>query len=417
MKRIVLKIIYNILAKYTRAYLMRTKPFVIWITGNVWKTSCRMILHKVLHTHLKNKVIYTSPKNFNSELWLICSIFKIEEFKPWIKNLFKLMKEIKELSINKEKEYDIIILEYGIDRPRDMDFLLSVVKPDISIFTKLWSIHVQNFWTKEKIGNEKIKLIFNTKYKTYLNFDDEYLKSKYKEININKQYFNKGWLKYEYKKVWENIISELKFDENVIKTNMLWTDNFAYLELSYTILWDFWKRLENINEYIELENQPGRFNVFSWLNDSILIDSSYNAGPESMKQMIENVRFLRDKLFSKYKIWFVIGDMRELWKHSKELHKQLYLDLWKYDLLLSVWTETSKYFPDTVKKYLSSVEAWVFLKDELLKTKEKYIILFKWSQNTIFVEEALKQVLADKNDEKKLVRQDDIWIEKKSKFY
>ncbi|MDD2870951.1 MAG: Mur ligase family protein [Candidatus Gracilibacteria bacterium] len=417
MKRIVLKIIYNILAKYTRAYLMRTKPFVIGITGNVGKTSCRMILHKVLHTHLKNKVIYTSPKNFNSELGLICSIFKIEEFKPGIKNLFKLMKEIKELSINKEKEYDIIILEYGIDRPRDMDFLLSVVKPDISIFTKLGSIHVQNFGTKEKIGNEKIKLIFNTKYKTYLNFDDEYLKSKYKEININKQYFNKGGLKYEYKKVGENIISELKFDENVIKTNMLGTDNFAYLELSYTILGDFGKRLENINEYIELENQPGRFNVFSGLNDSILIDSSYNAGPESMKQMIENVRFLRDKLFSKYKIGFVIGDMRELGKHSKELHKQLYLDLGKYDLLLSVGTETSKYFPDTVKKYLSSVEAGVFLKDELLKTKEKYIILFKGSQNTIFVEEALKQVLADKNDEKKLVRQDDIWIEKKSKFY
>ena len=45
---------------------------------------------------------------------------------------------------------------------------------------------------------------------------------------------------------------------------------------------------------------------------------------------------------------------------------------------------------------------------------EKFIILFKWSQNTIFLEEAIKEVLKNKEDEKELVRQESYW--KKTDF-
>jgi UDP-N-acetylmuramyl pentapeptide synthase len=44
-------------------------------------------------------------------------------------------------SFSKIKQYDILILEYGVDHPGDMDALLRVVKPDISVFTKLDKIH------------------------------------------------------------------------------------------------------------------------------------------------------------------------------------------------------------------------------------------------------------------------------------
>jgi UDP-N-acetylmuramyl pentapeptide synthase len=30
-----------------------------------------------------------------------------------------------------EKMYDIIVLEYGIDRPKEMEFLLQIAKPNI----------------------------------------------------------------------------------------------------------------------------------------------------------------------------------------------------------------------------------------------------------------------------------------------
>lgn len=53
----------------------------------------------------------------------------------------------------------------------------------------------------------------------------------------------------------------------------------------------------------------------------------------------------------------------------------------------------------------------------LKRSDEKWIILFKGSQNTIFLEEAVKQVLANKEDVKYLTRQSEWWVQKKSYLY
>jgi UDP-N-acetylmuramyl pentapeptide synthase len=39
-----------------------------------------MIIYQVLNQFLNDKVVYTSPKNFNSELGLVFSIFKLEKY-------------------------------------------------------------------------------------------------------------------------------------------------------------------------------------------------------------------------------------------------------------------------------------------------------------------------------------------------
>ena len=52
--------------------------------------------------------------------------------------------------------------------------------------------------------------------------------------------------------------------------------------------------------------------------------------------------------------------------------------------------------------------------EKILKDwKNKWIVLLKWSQNTIFLEEATKLLLAHKEDEKFLTRQSTWWLKKK----
>lgn len=412
MKKLLLKIIYNILAVFTRFYIYRTKPVVIWVTWSVWKTSCRMIIYQVLQKYLTDKIIYTSPKNFNSELGIVFSIFKIEKYNPGILSLIKISFLVIKKAIFSHKYYDILVLEYWVDHPWDMDFLLSIVKPDISIFTKLDYIHAENFPSKEAIWEEKFKLVNATKKKTYLNLDDEFLSTKYKTLKIEKEFFNNKTLASKCEKVGEKIFSKLSFNSKFIKTNILGKENHLYIELAYKILLDFWIDI-SWEQFLELQNQPGRFSIFPWISDSFLIDSSYNAWPESMKVMIENTILLRNELFPEYKLWFVIWDMRELWEVSNKEHKKLYKLLQDKDLVISIWKETKESFPESVINFKNSGEAWIYLKDYLLKTDKKYIILFKWSQNTIFTEEALKQVLKDKALEKDLVRQDKVWMQKK----
>jgi len=49
-----------------------------------------MIIYQVLKQFLTDKKVYTSPKNFNSELGLVFSIFALEKYKPSIKNYIKI---------------------------------------------------------------------------------------------------------------------------------------------------------------------------------------------------------------------------------------------------------------------------------------------------------------------------------------
>ncbi|MBU0626452.1 hypothetical protein KKG31_04050 [Patescibacteria group bacterium] len=48
------------------------------------------------------------------------------------------------------------------------------------------------------------------------------------------------------------------------------------------------------------------------MEDSIIVDSSYNASPLSVRAVINTVHNIQQQLFSSRKIWLVLGDMREL---------------------------------------------------------------------------------------------------------
>ena len=162
--------------------------------------------------------------------------------------------------------------------------------------------------------------------------------------------------------------------------------------------------------YLDFELQWGRFSIFEWICDSIIVDSSYNSWPESMKTMIKNTDILRNELFPDYKNLFVLWDMREIWQNSAQKHKELFEFASKFWEIISVWKETAANFWKHIGNFKYSSQAGKILKIYLEEHKDqKFIILFKWSQNTIFLEEAIKEVLKNKEDESKLVRQEKYW--------
>lgn len=415
MKQKILKFLYKVLAFFTRIYLKRTKTEIIWITWSVGKTSCRMIVYWTLKKFLFDKKIYTSPKNYNSEIWLVCSIFQIEDYKTDFLYIISLVLKIFFKSIFSWKKYDIFVLEYWVDKPKDMDFLLSIAKPDIAVFTKLDFIHVANFRNQSEIWTEKAKLLDWAKKMIFLNKQDDFQRELFEKIAKEKYFYNEKELDFDYKKEDEKIYSLLKYSWRKIQSNLLWNENLVYLELSLKILEKFWFIFKEEFVKINFDLQAWRFSIFSWKNNSILIDSTYNSGPESMKSMIHNSFELRKNLFPEYENLFVLGDMREIWEKSDEKHKELFDFVSKYGQVFSVWKETWKNFWKHLWNFKYSSQAWKILFDFLEKNKDKkYLILFKWSQNTIFLEEALKEVLKNKNDEKFLVRQEKYW--KKTDF-
>lgn len=82
MKQTLLNLYFQFFWILIKIYLYRHKPLVIWVTWSIWKTSCRMVISEVLKLNLKDKVVYTSDKNFNWELGLSFSILWISNYTP-----------------------------------------------------------------------------------------------------------------------------------------------------------------------------------------------------------------------------------------------------------------------------------------------------------------------------------------------
>lgn len=426
MKQKLLKILYKFLAFCARIYLSRTKPLVIWVTWSVWKTSCRLVLSQVLQQIQDEKIIYTSPKNYNSELGLIFSIFCIENYEPSFKNLLKISWSIFKMSVLQQRQYDILIAEYGIDAPGDMDFLIWVMKPDIWVITKLDYVHSDNFPAGvNQYWGDKFKLLLSAKTKSYYNAQDDFT---LKNIELLSKDHEKIFVSTPISRLEKNeswLLQVFQYQKREISINLLGQENIEYTILALRIAEDIWADTRRAHYDFNFSLQPGRFSIFQ-SDENIFIDSSYNAGPESMKKVIENTKLVQSELYPNHQIIYVLWDMREIGEQRESAHT------WVADLvgdaaaLMLIWPDMYSYalpklqennFLWTIHSSLSSREVWKYLKKYLRDhSDEKYVVLFKGSQNIIFTEEALAPQITPAQ-RKNLPRQSQDWKAKKDEFF
>ena len=448
MKTYLLKFYFSIFWYFAKRYYKKYSPVVIWVTWSIWKTTARVIISQIISKNLDKKV-YSSSKNYNWELWLSLSILWIDDYEPNFKSILKTIFRSFCISFFSEKKYDIMVLEYWIDHIWEMDFMLSIVKPDFWIITKVDLVHSSQFKNKETIASQKYKLAINSQKWAYLNYDDEFLNVYKNKISAQKNIYSTNIdIDNKFLDIYSsdfilNLEDELPVSNfNIhskawklnIKSNLIWTENVGYISIWYDILEklnnifyskSFFK--ENIDNLIklDLELMYSRFNIFSWINNSILIDSTYNSSPLSMRKVIENTISLKNILYSDYSLILCLWEMRELWDYSQNEHELLaeFVKDKSSDIFV-VWNNMKEYFlPKSkeldlnVKYFKNSFLLWNDLKTFLEINDKKYILLFKWWQNTIYMEEALKAVLKDKSDIKNICRQEDFWIKVKQKFF
>ena len=57
-----------------------------------------------------------------------------------------------------------LILEYGIDHPGEMEYLISIVRPDIAVLSPVVPNHLEQFGTFERYRDAKLLLIESAKF-------------------------------------------------------------------------------------------------------------------------------------------------------------------------------------------------------------------------------------------------------------
>lgn len=436
MKNIFKKIIIYILQIEARLVLKKYKPKIVAITGSVGKTSTKDLIYCIFSSFT---YVRKSEKSYNSQIGLPLTILGIPNGwnNPfiWFKNILKGLS----LILITHKYPSWLILEVGVGKPGDMKQTASWLKTDVVIITGISEtpVHIEFFNSRKHLIEEKSGLIKTLKKDglLILNADDEAsfeMKNKTKNNFITYGFGILPSIKEKidilassvnifYSEINEPQGIIFRIDQNgnslPVKMEGVFGKNHLYaslagLALIYGLKFDMLSAINKIKDY---ESPPGRMKLLYGINDSFIIDDTYNSSPEAC----ESALYTLGEIKAIGRKIAVLGDMLELGKYTEEAHKNIgIITKENTDILVIVGLRAkgiklgaleAGMKEENILEFLDSREAG----ENLVKLIQKGdLILLKASQG-IRMERAVEAILKDKeNKEKLLVRQNKEWLEK-----
>ncbi len=330
-------ILQKILAALARAAVRKYKPFVVGITGSVGKTSTREAVAAVLGAKYR---VRSPEKNYNNEIGLPLTILGMRHcgsnIAAWAAAFLGAA-----WSIARRAPYpEIVILEYGVDRPGDMEYLLSIAQPDIAVVTAIGDVpvHVEFFESPEALIAEKAKLVraLPAAGCAVVNHDDYAVLAMADgaprritygfERDANVRVADGPRLAVHRDADGRDIPAGITFKLEEggsavpIRLHGAFGSGAAYAAAAAAAVGRArGMNLAEIAEALEkFKTPPGRLRLLKGVKHSWIVDDTYNAAPESMRNALE---VLRD-LPAKRRI-AVLGDMRELGRFSIEAHRAI----------------------------------------------------------------------------------------------
>ncbi len=431
-------ILQNILARLARATIKKYKPMIITVTGSVGKTSARMAIFDVLKSahHVR-----TAAKNFNNEIGVPLTILGIDHYgKNILAWKWSLVKVWFSLLFSSKKYPDILILEYGVDRPGDMDYLVSIARPDIAVITAIGDVpaHIEFFKDAEAIANEKAKLVEALSIQGYaiLNHDDYAvydMKEKTKAHVMTygfEEHADMRIAHYELRTIKnetlgdipEGITMKMQYSGSVVPVRLyhvFGTPACYAAAAAAAVGLILNKNMVEISEALaRYESPPGRLRLLKGIKSSFILDDTYNASPEAMRVALDTLAILPGKR----KI-AVLGDMLEIGTYTENSHRSIGDRVAEFaDMLITVGAR-AKFIADEAMMRGTEKHARVLNHNQVLRfddsteagkaldplIQEGDLILVKGSQGMrmerVVYEIMCQPLLADKL----LVRQEEYW--------
>ncbi len=306
-KKIKVKNVLRFLTDYSKRIRASSNASIISVTGSSGKTSVKEILGATF-SNLSNAVF--SRKSFNNKIGVPISL----------------------TSLNKNSDFGIF--EVGMDKKGEINNLTKIIKPNVGIITNISYAHAKNFKNINGIAKAKSELIDNIVEDGYavLNSDDkffEYFKTKSLRKKLNVISFgknNKSDIKFLKliklnKKLEICIIANGELHKFQIQRNFKsYIHNILATIAVFSIYFDLNKINKKIFLNLKILNGRGDFSKVKFRKKLFfLLDESYNSNPLSLNFAIENFNNLNVDPSKKI---LLLGDMLELGKFSKRLHKE-----------------------------------------------------------------------------------------------
>ncbi len=301
---------------------------VISITGSNGKTSTKDYLTTLLG---KRYNVVSTKQNNNNHIGVPLTIFEADE------------------------KTEILILEHGTNHFGEIEYTAKIAQPDIALITNIGDGHLEFLIDRNGVLKEKGKLFEITAERNgvlVINDNDSLLKKYSKNFSCKKvKYaFNKnadvrgkisGYDKYG------RPIMEISDSKSNITSVLpvLGRANAKNILAAVTVAKQIGLNKREIIAGIKALTPPkGRLNLIE-KNGFIIIDDTYNSNPNSLKEAVEVLKKI--KIYKKKVL--ILGDMFELGKDSKNIHRSLAPEIKKLNK-----TNTEVYTIGKSMRYLNS---------------------------------------------------------------
>lgn len=324
------RILGNALRIMARVLLRKYRPLVVGITGSVGKSSTKEATGLVL---AQKYFVRTAEGNYNNEIGIPLTILGSKSggrslFRwawigvRWLGYVFLPL-----------RYPDVLVLEMGVDRPGDMDYLLSIVSVDIGVLTQVSESHIEYFGSLQNIAREKGKLIASLPVSGFaiLNADDARVsrfqeKTKAKVLTFGfgggadiradhivvepEARLAKGL---SFKMDYHGKSLPVRLPKVIAKHQVPAALAAAAVGIALRV-----NPVQIVDALVSFGPLPGRMRLVPGTGGSILLDDTYNASPASTAAALTVLCELRaDRKL------VILGDMLEIGEESVKKHREL----------------------------------------------------------------------------------------------
>ena len=415
------------LEKYVRKYF-ETHPDIklITVAGSVGKTSTKLAIATLLSQKYRVRL---HEGNHNTHLSAPLAILGINfpgnprNFWQWHKVFSAARKRIKSPS---SQEPQIIIQELGTDHPGDIERFSKYLASNIAVITSVSPEHMEFFGSIDAVAQEELgtasfaeiailnqddispdffKYVRNSNVSTYSSIGG----ANYNFIANSFSLIDGFGGKIQAPEYGEINVRVKVFGEHSLRPIIGAVAVSAKLGLSSQ---------EIIGGLVSLKPIPGRMNFMRGVKESVLIDDTYNSSPAALEAAIQTLYALSAP--SKIAI---IGSMNELGESSAFEHQKIgeMLDGISLSWVITVGEQANRFLAPAARlrgcqvyEAKNAIDAGTFAHKIMERGS---LVLLKGSQGEVYLEEATKILLLNKEDENLLVRQDEKWKKTKDEFF
>ncbi len=293
---VVTKDTHHALGLLANSWRKRFKQSVFAITGSNGKTTVKEMIASIVN---QEQTAMATHGNLNNDIGVPLTLFRLNE------------------------SYDAAVIEMGANHTGEIKYLTNIALPDIAIVTNVGAAHLEGFGSIENTAKAKAEIFQGLSESGYaiINADDSFsdyfkdMTAQYKVLSFAIK--NEADVMGQ----WEpgtdgcNIKVTTPVGQCEIKLKLLGRHNVMNALAAIAAVIAAGISLEQAVKGLEdLKPVNGRLQLKPGINDSRVIDDTYNANPTSLHAAL-NV--LQDYSGKRY---LALGDMGELGANADELH-------------------------------------------------------------------------------------------------